>query len=68
MTEQKLKKKGYWDKDVKEIQDRQESGKFTAKRDFVLSHNGYYKEIKAGDDVSDVPPAYHENLKTEKVI
>lgn len=39
-----------------------------AKKDFVICQNDYYKEIKAGDDISDVPEVYHENLKTEQVI
>ncbi len=39
-----------------------------ALRDFVICWNEYYKEIKAGDDISDVPEMFYENLKTEKVI
>lgn len=39
-----------------------------AKKDFVIQHNIYRREIKVGDDVSDVPKEYHENLKTEGVI
>lgn len=39
-----------------------------AKKDFVISHNEYVKKIKAGDDISDVPVLYHENLRTEGVL
>lgn len=39
-----------------------------ALKDFKIVHNGYVKEIKKGEDISDVPPMYHPNLKTEGVI
>lgn len=39
-----------------------------AKKDFVITHNDYRREIKTGDDLSDVPPIYLENLKTEGVL
>jgi len=39
-----------------------------AKRDFVICHNDYFKTIKVGDDLSDVPEMYWANLKTETVI
>lgn len=39
-----------------------------AKKDFVISHNGYERVIKKGDDLSDVPAMYLANLKTEGVI
>jgi hypothetical protein len=39
-----------------------------AKRDFLIVQNDYRREIKTGDDISDVPERYHENLRTEKVI
>lgn len=48
--------------------DVQSVGELIAKKDFVIQHNDYTKKIKAGDDISDVPATYHENLKTEKVI
>lgn len=40
----------------------------TAKRDFVISQNEYFRKIKTGDDLSDVPEMFLQNLKTEKVI
>lgn len=46
----------------------EKSGAMIAKRDFTISHNEYLRKIKAGEDVSDVPSVYHENLKTENVI
>ncbi len=39
-----------------------------AKKDFELYHNEYHRKIKAGDDISDIPSMYHENLKTEGVL
>lgn len=39
-----------------------------AKRAFLIVQNEYARQIQAGDDVSDVPPRFHENLRTEKVI
>ena len=39
-----------------------------AKRDFTICWNDYLRKIKKGDDVSDVPQMFHQNLKTEKVI
>jgi len=36
-------------------------------RDFVISHNGYYIELKEGVPC-EVPPMFLENLKTEKII
>lgn len=53
----------------KEVQDKVvEPSKLIAKKDFVISHNDYFRKIKAGDDVSDVPSIYLTNLKTEQVI
>lgn len=46
----------------------EDSGSMIAKKDFVITHNEYTRKIKAGEDVSDVPSKYHQNLKTEKVI
>jgi len=40
----------------------------TAKKDFIICRNDYYREIKEGDDLSDIPLMYYANLKTEKVI
>ena len=39
-----------------------------ALKDFVVSQNDFYLEIKEGDDLSEVPEMYLQNLKTEKVI
>lgn len=39
-----------------------------AKRDFKIVHNQYDIVIKAGQDLSDIPPQFIENLITEKVI
>ena len=39
-----------------------------AKKDFTICHNDYFKKIKEGDDISEVPKMFHENLKTEKVL
>ncbi len=44
----------------------------TALKDFEIYHptseNVYQRKIKKGEDLSDVPAIYHENLKTEGVI
>ena len=47
--------------------------KLIAKRDFVLYCPGswggdIFREIKAGDDISDIPIRFHDNLKTERVL
>lgn len=39
-----------------------------AKRAFIISHNGFYADIKKGDKLKDIPDIYFQNLKTEKVI
>lgn len=48
--------------------DRGEAPRLVAKKAFVISHNDYCREIKAGDDISDVPELYFENLRTEGVL
>lgn len=50
----------------KEVKPRPSS--LVAKRDFVICHNDYCRAIKEGDDLSDVPEMYLENLKTEGVL
>jgi hypothetical protein len=45
-----------------------EKAQLIAKKDFRISHNGFELSIKAGDDISNVPVVYHQNLKTEGVI
>lgn len=44
------------------------SSKLTAKKDFVLCHNDYLLSIQVGDDLSDVPECYHQNLISEGVL
>lgn len=44
------------------------AGTLIAKKDFLIRHNGYERAIKAGDDISDVPELYHQNLRTEGVL
>ena len=39
-----------------------------AKKSFVICHNEYFREIKAGDDLSDIPEIYLPNLLAEGVI
>lgn len=39
-----------------------------AKKDFVIHHNDYHRDIKEGDDLKDVPKLYIDNLKTEGVL
>lgn len=43
-------------------------GKMIAKKDFTIVQNDYKRVISPGDDLSDVPERFHQNLKTEKVI
>ena len=47
---------------------RTEPSTLIAKKDFEIHHNDYHRTIKAGDDLSDVPEIYLQNLKTEEVI
>lgn len=51
-----------------ESQEEPPAGEMTAKRDFIIVQNEYRADIKKGDDLSDVPEKYHQNLKTEGVI
>lgn len=44
------------------------SGQLIALKDFEIHHNEYHRQIKKGDDLSDVPAQYHQNLKTEGVL
>lgn len=57
---------------VKKIKKSMEAGSvdlsLIALRDFVICQNAYLREIKKGDDVSDVPEMYHQNLIAEGVI
>ncbi len=39
-----------------------------AEKDFMIRQNDYLRMIKAGDDISDVPKIYMENLVTEGVL
>ena len=39
-----------------------------ALKDFVITQNEFRADIKTGDDLSDIPVKYHDNLKTEGVI
>lgn len=42
--------------------------KLVAKKNFEIFQNEYHRVIKVGDDLSDVPERFHENLKTEGVL
>ena len=53
---------------LKEEKKEKKSKKLKAKKDFVIFQNEYKREIKEGDDLSDIPKRFIENLKTEKVI
>lgn len=46
----------------------EKKGQLIAKKEFEIMHNGYHRKIKVGEDISDVPAMYYENLKTEQVI
>ena len=39
-----------------------------AKRAFLIVRNDFRADIREGDDLSDIPDEYHDNLKTEGVI
>jgi len=61
--------KGFKKKDESETEDwSHSSSKVVAKKDFLIVYNDYRREIKAGDDLSDVPPMFHQNLKTEGIL
>ena len=57
--------------EVKETKEKAESKKSTQKimplKDFVVKHNGFYYEIKKGEEI-EVEKVFIPNLKTEKVI
>lgn len=42
--------------------------KLLANKTFKIVHNNYVREIKEGDDLSDIPEMYLENLRTEGII
>lgn len=56
-----------YEKSVTETIEKTKS-RLIAKRDFVIHQNEHHIEIKAGDDLSNVPKMFLENLKTENVI
>lgn len=61
------------EKPKKEVKAKIEGQRLVAKRDFVLCCPGpwggdIYREIKAGDDISDIPVIFHDNLRTERVL
>lgn len=39
-----------------------------AKKSFTICQNEYFREIKEGDDLSDIPETYLPNLLAEGVI
>jgi hypothetical protein len=39
-----------------------------AKRAFLIVRNDFRSDIREGDDLSDIPDEYYDNLKTEGVI
>ena len=51
-----------------EKEKKPEAKKLQAKKDFEIHHNDYHRVIKKGEDISDVPNKFHENLKTEGVV
>ena len=53
---------------VEAIAECVEPERLVAKKDFEIFHNGYHRKIAAGEDISDVPKLYHQNLKTEGVL
>lgn len=55
-------------KDKKSKEVKQEKPRLLARKAFVIRHNGYERVIFQGEDLSDVPEIYLDNLKTEKVI
>ena len=42
--------------------------KSVAKKDFVICQNEFLRKIKKGDDLSDIPKVYVQNLETEGVL
>lgn len=39
-----------------------------AKRDFSIRRNDYKRDIRAGENLKDVPEIYLDNLRTEQVL
>lgn len=52
----------------KEAKNKPEKQVISAKKSFTICQNEFFREIKAGDDLSDIPEVYIENLKTEGVL
>lgn len=46
----------------------EKKGSIFAKKDFIIHQNEIHIEIKKGDDLSDIPDKFLENLKTEGVM
>jgi hypothetical protein len=55
-------------KEKKQKKQEQEKAPILARKAFVIRHNEYERVIFPGEDLSDVPEIYLENLKTENVI
>ena len=54
---------------LEELQDVQaEQQAMKAKKGFVILHNDFFREIKTGDDLSDLPEKFIQNMKTEGVL
>lgn len=65
----KNEQKGYTEFKEKQFEPLSEIKEpFVALKDFEIHHNDYHRVIKVGENLSDVPEKYFENLKTEKVI
>jgi hypothetical protein len=60
-----------FENEVKEHKEKAETKKPTQKilplKDFIIKHNGFYYEIKQGEEI-EIDKKFLANLKTEKVI
>lgn len=51
-----------------EVKAESQKEQMIAKKDFKIVHNNYVRDVKVGDDLSDIPLMYVSNLKAENVI
>lgn len=61
MKSQSHKKKDFEAPDKK-------AGDLIAKKDFVIHQNDFHREIKKGENLSDIPERYLQNLKVEGIL
>jgi hypothetical protein len=70
--EKPMKKKKLEKDEVEKTENTEKKSQLIAKKHHIIFHpkddGTYHRVIAPGDDLSDVPEMYHQNLKTEGVL